>query len=215
MNDELILRLAEANPVPTGRPLPAPEPLRLRRTALVLAVAAAAAIPAVALADRLADVLGISNDGTTVATSSVLPGHSDLDQAMQQLQVGGTMQYLGTLNGIAFYATRNADGHFCLAIDRVGAQYDKGFGCDLNADGFPSANVKALVFPPATMLEGVAADGVATVAALDANGAVLASTPVVDNLFASQTSLAAGSVSAIETLDANGAVLSRQPLPGR
>ena len=41
------------------------------------------------------------------------------------------MQLLGTLNGVRFYAARNADGHLCLAIDHVDAQYEKGFGCSL------------------------------------------------------------------------------------
>ena len=139
--------------------------------------------PTVAFAGRLGDLLGISNGGTTVSTSDVLPGYPALDQAMQELHVGGTMQYLGTLNGVAFYATRNASGDFCIAINHVNEQYDKGFGCLASADNFPSGDVKALTFPPATMLDGVAADGVATVEALDADGNVLASTPVVNNLF--------------------------------
>jgi hypothetical protein len=215
MSTDLLGRLAAANPVPTGEPLRWPEPLRVprRRVAIALACAVAVAIPAVAFAGKLADVLGISNAGTTVSTSDVLPGQSLLDQAMQQLEVGATMQYLGTLDGVAFYATRNADGNFCLAVDHVDEQYDKGFGCDLNSDGFPSADVKALTFPPASMLEGVAADGVAIVEALDADGSGLASTPVVSNLFVSGTQLPAGSVAYIETLDANGNVLTKQPVP--
>ena len=170
-------------------------------------------MPTVAFAGRLADVLGISNEGTTVPVESdVLPGQTKLDQALQQLNVGATMQSLGTLNGVAFYAARNAAGEFCLAIDHVDETYDKGVFRDLNADNFPSADVKALTFPPASMLDGVAADGVATVEALDADGNVLASTPVVDNLFVSGQNLPDGSVASIETLDANGNVLSK---PGR
>jgi hypothetical protein len=38
------------------------------------------------------------------------------------------MQSLGTLNGVAFYPTRNADGHFCFAMVRVDGQLGKGFG---------------------------------------------------------------------------------------
>ena len=107
--------------------------------------------------------------------------------------MGGTMQSLGTLNGVAFYATRNADGNFCFAMVRVDGQFGKGFGCDLNADDFPSAKVQALTFPGLTRLQGVAADGVATVQALDENGNVLDSTPVENNLFASTTDLPARS----------------------
>ncbi|MGH2935395.1 MAG: hypothetical protein ACRDL2_12910 [Gaiellaceae bacterium] len=213
MRTDVIARLAAANPVPTGTPVHEPARLPVRRVALAAALAAAVAVPAVAFAGRLADVLGISNGGTTVSTGDVLPGQTLLDQAMQELKVGGTMQSLGTLDGVAFYATRNADGNFCLAINHVNEQYHKGFGCDLNSDNFPSADVKAFVFPPAGMLEGVAADGVATVQALDADGNVLASTPVVNNLFVSGANLADGAAAYVQTLDANGTVLSKQTLP--
>lgn len=213
MSTDVIARLAAANPVPTDNPLRVPAPLRVpRRAALVLALAVATAVPAVAFAGRLADLLGISNSGTTVSTSNVLPGQATLDQAMQELKVGGTMQYLGTVNGAAFYATRNADGHFCIAIDHVAQRYDKGFGCDLNADGFPSADHQVLAFPPVQGLQGVAADGVATVELLDAGGDVIASAPVTNNLFES-TAAPTGQPAFLVTLDANGNVTSRQPFP--
>jgi hypothetical protein len=213
--NDVIARLAAANPIPTDAPLHLPEPVRVprRRAAVAIALAAAVAVPAVAFAGRLGDLLGITNEGATLSTSNVLPGYPLLDQAMQELNVGATMQYLGTLNGVAFYATRNASGDFCIAIDRVDAQYDKGFGCLANAGSFPSGDVKALTFPPASMLDGVAADGVATVEALDADGNVLASTPVVNNLFVSGDQLPAGSVAYVQTLDVNGNVLSKQPTP--
>jgi hypothetical protein len=132
---------------------------------------------------------------------------------MQELKVGGTMQSLGTLNGVAFYATRNTDGNFCIAMVRVNREFGKGFGCDLNADNFPSEDVQALTFPDLRLLQGVAADGVATVQALDSNGNVLDSTPVENNLFASTTELAPGAAAAIRTLDANGRITATQQLP--
>ena len=213
MSNDVIARLAAANPVPTGAPLHASPALRVRRLAVAAVVAAAIAIPAVAFAGQLADVLGISNEGTPVSTSSVLPGQGKLDDAIRELKVGSTMQLLGTLNGVRFYAARNADGHLCLAIDHVDAQYEKGFGCDLNADDFPSANVQALTFPVLTRLQGVAADGVVTVQALDENGNVLDSTPVEDNLFATTTDIPAGATASIRTLDANGNATATEPLP--
>ncbi len=215
MSNDVIARLAAANPVPSGVAVHEPAPFRIprRRLALAFSLAVVVAVPTVAFAGKIGDLLGISNGGTTVSTSDVLPGYPALDQAMQELHVGGTMQYLGTLNGVAFYATRNSSGDFCIAINHVGEQYDKGFGCLASADNFPSGDVKALTFPPATMLDGVAADGVATVEALDADGNVLASTPVVNNLFVGGVTLPAGSVATIETLDANGNVLSKQATP--
>lgn len=204
MTSDVIARLAAANPVPT--------PARARRTrrryVLVLA-AAALLVPAAYAADRL---LGISNEGTTVPTSSVLPGQSKLDQALQEMQVGDTMQELGIVNGVRIYAARNASGHICLAIDHVAQTYEKGVLCDLNEPGFPSANEAALSFPG--QLQGIAADGVATVAFTDVDGAVLDSTPVEDNLFASNVRLGMGVATYIEALDANGNVLSKRKLAG-
>jgi hypothetical protein len=52
-DDQLIARLAAANPAPTGTEVRAPRPLRFpRRSALAAAIAAAAiGLPAVAFAD--------------------------------------------------------------------------------------------------------------------------------------------------------------------
>jgi hypothetical protein len=213
MSNDVIARLAAANPVPSDAPLKAPELLRVpRRAALALAAAVLLAVPAVAFAGKLGDLLGISNEGTPVSTSQVLPGQDQLDQALADMNVGSTMRLLGTLNGVSFYAARNADGQFCLAIDHVEQAYEKGVLCDLNADNFPSANVKAISFPRG--LQGVAADGVATVAFLDGSGAVIDSTPVTNNLFVSDQRFGPGEAAYLETLDAEGNVLTKQPLPG-
>ena len=213
MRNDVIARLAAANPVPNSAPVRVPAPLPGRRAALAVVLAAAVAVPAVAFGGRLASLLGITNDGTSVPTSSVLPGESKLDDALQEMNVGTTMQSLGTLNGVSFYATRNAGGSFCLAVDRV-ATYPKGVLCDLNADNFPSADVQAITFP--RILLGVAADGVAAVAFVDSAGTVLDSTPVVDNLFASDeavTPLPQRDAAYLEAFDAEGNLLTKQALP--
>jgi hypothetical protein len=200
MTSDVIARLAAANPVPGPR-----RAWRPRRSYVLALAAAALLVPAAYAADRL---LGISNEGTSVPTSSVLPGETKLDEAMQELHVGSTMQSLGTLNGVAFYATRNQAGAFCIAIDHVGEVAHKGFGC---APDFPAVS-KALVFPPAQQLQGVAADGVATVQLLDADGNVLDSATVTNNLFASGTQLAPGAALFVRTLDADGVVTSTRKL---
>ena len=201
----VLSRLAAANPVPAA----APARLRPYRVAVAVAASVAIAIPAVAFAGRLGDLLGISNEGTPVSTADVLPGQSRLDEALQEMQVGSTMQLLGTLNGVRFWAARNANGNLCLAIDHYQEQYEKGVLCDF--DGFPSATVQALTFPRS--LQGIAADGVATVALLDTSGNVVDSTPVTNNLFASGKLLAPGEAAYLETLDARGNVTSKRPLP--
>ena len=208
MRNDVITRFAAANPVPSAGRSCTPRPLLARpRAALAVALALAVAVPAVAFAGTLGSILGISNEGASTPTSSVLPGETTLDEALRSMSVGSTMQSLGTLNGVAFYAARNAAGEFCLAIDHLGSA-PKGVLCDLNADNFPSADVKAISFP--RTLTGVAADGVAGVAFLDAAGNVLDSTPVVDNLFASDAT--PRDALYLETLDGSGNVLSRQRL---
>jgi hypothetical protein len=204
MTNDVIARLAAANPVPA----PARAARRRPRYLLVLA-AAALLVPAAYAADR---VLGISNEGTSVPTGDVLPGESQLDQALQDMQVGDTMQLLGTVNGVRIYAARNAGGHICLAIDHVAATYEKGVLCDLNDPGFPSAGQLVLTFPG--QLQGIAADGVAGVAFVDADGNVLDRTPVTNNLFASGTRIGMGVAVYVEALDANGTVLAQQKLAG-
>lgn len=204
MSTDVIGRLAAANPVRT----PIRARSRRRRYALVVA-AAALLVPAAYAADR---VLGISNEGTSVPTDEVLPGESQLDQALQDMQVGDTMQLLGTVNGVRIYAARNASGHICLAIDHVAATYEKGVLCDLNEPGFPSAGEQVLTFPG--QLQGIAADGVATVEFVDADGNVLDSTPVTNNLFASGTRIGMGVAAYVEALDASGSILSKQKLAG-
>jgi hypothetical protein len=204
MTSDVIARLAAANPVPT----PVRTRSRRRRYALVVA-AAALLVPAAYAADR---VLGIGNEGTSVPTADVLPGQSQLDEALRDMQVGDTMQLLGTVDGVRIYAARNAAGHICLAIDHVAETYEKGVLCDLNDPGFPSAGQQVLTFPG--QLQGVAADGVATVEFVDADGNVLDSAPVTDNLFASSTRIGLGIAAYVEALDANGTVLSKQKLAG-
>jgi hypothetical protein len=180
---------------------------RRARYALV-AVAAALLVPAAFAVDRL---LGIANEGSSVPTSSVLPGQSQLDQALRDMHVGDTMQELGTVNGVRIYAARNVEGHICLAIDHVAETYEKGVLCDLNDPGFPDG-AKVLSFPG--QLQGIAADGVATVELVDAQGDVLDSTPVTDNLFASSTRIGMGVASSVVALDASGDVVATQKLPG-
>jgi len=198
---DVIARLSAANPVPV------PASRQRRRWPLVV-VAAAVLAPAAFAADRL---LGIANEGTSVPTSSVLPGQSQLDQALQEMQVGDTMQELGTVDGVRIYAGRSATGHVCIAIDHVAQTYEKGVLCDWNEPGFPDGD-KVLTFPG--QLQGIAADGVATVAFVGADGSVLDSTPVTDNLFASSTRIGLGVAAYVEGLAADGSVVAKQKLPG-
>lgn len=214
MREDVLARLAAANPVPTGVPIrpPQPSPLVPRRPALVLVLAIALAVPAVALAGKLGDLFGLSNPGTPVATSSLdLSRDTGLSDAMQELGFPSTLQRLGSVNGVDFYAARRGDGDYCFAIESAAA---KGVGCDLDGT-FPSPRRPVMVFPPLERFAGYAADGVASVAGIDASGRTIVSAPVSTNLFASTTPGPFPTVVAIEALDADGNVLSTWHLPGR
>jgi len=214
MNNDVIARLAAANPLPTGAPPRHPEPIVVPtgRIVLALALTAAVALPAAAFGGKLTDLFGLSNQGTPVATNSLdLSSDTGLNEAMQQLAFPSAMHLLGQRNGVSFYAARRADGDYCFAIESTVA---KGVGCDLDGS-FPSPERPVMVFPPLIQFAGYAADGVATVAGIDSSGKAVISAPVSQNLFASTTAGPFPSVVAIEALDSRGDVLATEHLPGR
>jgi hypothetical protein len=210
MTTDVVSRLAAANPVPAG-PRPDPRPFRLRRVAVALAVLAVIGVPTAAFAGDIGNLLGFTNQGTSLPTSSTpMAQLTGLAQAMQSMNVPSTMHLLGTLDGISFYAARKADGNFCFAIS---SDHGKGFGCTLD-DDFPSAARPVLLFPTpvGAQIAGFAVDGVASVALLDASGAPVARATVGDNIFVGDVR-PDGAVT-IEALDANGNVIATRPLPG-
>jgi hypothetical protein len=214
MNDDVITRLGAANPVPTGTPPRQSEPLVVptRQIGLALVVAAAVALPAIAFGGQVGDLLGLSNQGTPVATSAIdLSRDTGLSEAMQQLAFPSKLQLLGSQNGVSFYAARRADGDYCFAIE---SKVAKGVGCDLNGT-FPSPARPVMVFPPLVQFAGFAADGVATVRGVDSSGDTVVSASVRGNLFASQTSGPFPTVISIQALDAQGHVLATVRRPGR
>jgi hypothetical protein len=198
-----VLRRAEVK-----RRFPLPRVMR-RRAVLALAACIVVAVPAAAFAHQIGNLLGISNKGTPVATSSLdFGGLPTIPGGSQQLDFPATMQLLGTRDGASFYAARNAAGQICFAL----ATSDRrSFGCRTDS-GFPSQQYPVIAFPPFDHLAGIAADGVATVAYLDASGNTIASAPVTDNLYASSATIPEGGVASIEALDAQGRVISDSKL---
>jgi hypothetical protein len=210
MTTEVIARLAAANPVPAPAGASARARRPARRRVLVLVVVAAVAVPAAAFADRLGGVLGLSNQGSPVATDSLsLMRATKLAEAVNELGVPTTMQLLGTRGGISFYVARRADGDYCFAIE---SDAGKGVGCDFTG-AFPSPSRPVMFFPPFRRFAGFAADGVASVAGLDADGRIVGSAPVVDNIFAAGAQTQA--IVSLEALDAQGGPVWTQRLPGR
>jgi hypothetical protein len=183
---------------------------RRRRALLALSLAAVIGVPAAAFADDIGSLLGFSNRGTAVATRT-LSTDSSLIQDMRQLGFPSTLELLGTREGVRFYAAQKPLG-YCLAVVEsatpAGSQRpasDVGF--ETGSDDFPSAPNPVSVFPIGHRFAGFAADGVASVALVDASGRTLASANVSQNLFVSGA-MPMGPVT-IVALDAQGNVLAR------
>jgi hypothetical protein len=208
-DDQLIARLAAANPVPTDTHVRAPQPFRFprRRAALATATAAAAiCLPALAFADEVGALFGFSNEGTPVRTSaSPFAQDSSLNQAMQELGFPTRLQLLTERDEVGFYAARRENGAFCFAVDLDGR---KAVGC---APAFPSPQrpiVDFSRFSKGARIVGFAADGVSTVALVDPSGATIATAPVIDNVYAA-TNTSPGAVG-VEALDSQGAVVYKR-----
>lgn len=236
-DDRTIARLAAANPLPGGATLDDPARERLlarvllsaparrrpsRRLVAVGVAAAAIAVPAAAFADQIGQLLGFSNEGTPVATTAVVGQDGMLASVMAELQFPSQIGDLGERAGFHFYVSRKADGDFCFVISSpapVDAQHPRAIGC-APPDVFPTAERPLIDFSGAgvpnrfpadgvvTRLLGFAADGVASVAVLDANGDTIASTPVVGNVYA-DTDVPQVPAAAIVARDASGAELYR------
>lgn len=240
MNDPLLARLAAANPIPAGEASPTlrsrigTEPVRhahrrfrrpvlayrLRRPVLVSALAVAVAIPAAAFADDIGGLLGLSNQGTTVASSSLPEAQiSGFAQAMQELHWPGQSQLLGVRDGLAFHAAINADGAFCLAIGAVDEQPPQMVGC-APSGMFPSTGRPILGLPmtrgtddPGTTkivpyLIGIAVDGIARVDLVAADGSTIVSAPVTDNIY-DASDVPAVPAAAVVAYDGNGNAVYR------
>jgi hypothetical protein len=213
MND-VITRLAAANPVPTDTALTeVSEPSRRRRwPALAIALAAIVAVPTAAFAGKLGDLFGMSNQGTPEATSSLyLSQDSAMNEAMVGLDFPSTLQDLGTVNGVTFWASRRTDGHYCFAIGKDGNRGE--ISCDLEGV-FPSPATPVWVFPPYDGVNGYAADGVATVKGLDTSGNTVVSVPVTSNVFASSEGNYRN-VATVEAFDGQGNQIWSWHLPDR
>ena len=215
MNDPVITRLAAANPFPAPTaPTPARTPGRPRRRVLAAALAATAiGVPAAAFANDIGGLLGFSTQGQPFAAGDTpFARVTALNAALHDLGFPSTMELIARREGVSFYAARRSDGTFCFAVDSGGTR--QGVGCDNGSPAgaaFPSPQrpiIDLSRFSGGRRLVGFAADGVASVALIDASGATIASAPVVDNVYA-DLSPPAGAAG-VTALDANGTVVYRR-----
>jgi hypothetical protein len=203
---------------------------RRRRRSLVLMLAALAvvavalAVPSFGLGGRLADLFGLSN-GQRVEPRHLLPEDRWL------LARGGafgfrSMRFLGSGGPIAYYAVVRKDGSTCFATGLIRSRpHISSLDCPTGRKpfAFPSRRTPLLdrsafsVGPGASrwifVLTGLAANGVARVGVVDAEG-VIHSTPVVHNVYYT-TNLPRGALLAIVALNPAGRVIYSLPLSGR
>jgi hypothetical protein len=238
-NTDVLARLTGANPVTLTQlatlHLPKPAlPARQLRTAtrarwrsplaavsLAIVMAVAIATPAIAISDRLQDLFGFTNTGSSVADSSLT-----LDQISALAQVGFTdgVRRLAAREGVAFYVGRASSGALCFATGPVPGEKPK-FGvlaCQGVVSGaFPSPTMPIADFSPmrsqgpsnavyVTRLVGFAANGVTSVAVRDVNGD-LHSARVIGNVYVSEP-LPAVPATAIVARDSAGDILYSEPL---
>jgi hypothetical protein len=179
------------------------------RLLAALVLAGAVVVPAAAFADQISNLFGLSNQGTSVPASSLaLSQDSGLAAAMHQLEFPSSLQNLGTRDGITFYAAQRTDGRYCLAVESIsgrgvgcalgkdpfpspqhpvlifpGSRYFAGFAADdvasvslLDAAG---ATVATTMARGNLFADGPLPDSAVSVEALDVNGDLLATQPVL------------------------------------
>jgi hypothetical protein len=208
-----------------------------RRSVFAAAAIAALALPALALSG-VGGFFGFGNPGTPVSTGQV--DLSDVQILRQdKVDIGAGVKLLAVRNGIAFYASRRDDGATCLLTGAANgsAPTTITIGTPCEAD-FPSSaqpilgqyalkrsplqpragagGVQAKLGPPTvSSVAGLAADGVATVEALDTKGAVILEAPVTNNVYSSvsASNAPAGPAAEIVALDAAGNRIYSERIP--
>jgi hypothetical protein len=163
----------------------------------------------------------VSNKGTAIAADKIANANRAVIVGSGATSSG---RKLGRRGAWDFYSLDGVSSHTCYAAGRAGAEPSLGsITCPApNSAGqvFPSAEVPVLTvgtsvgWSPASgeswvaRLSGVAADGVAAVVVLDANGGVFARASVTNNVFL-LADLERTPASAISALDASGKEIHR------
>jgi hypothetical protein len=192
---------------------------RAKRASLVAAVAAAIAIPAAAFADQIGGLVGLYNSSPPVP-SSAFPAYQV--GALARIWAFGNdeVRKLDERAGVTFYGARNAAGSFCLGIGLAATPSIDALTCEGSGNSFPSSAEPIADFSSidangdtttVTRLAGFANDSVMRIAILATDGSTIASTPVVNDIYASDQ-LPPEPASEIVAYDATGAVVFRRSL---
>jgi hypothetical protein len=171
----------------------------IRRRALVagIAVLAAVSIPAGILA-ATHGLFGLGNAGEPITSNEI--ANADLNSFQASGAIRGGVYRLAVRDGHAFYAARSNTGGLCLAVGNSGSPQPttlSATGCmHVSPTAFPSPtnpvqDFSVIGYDGATgtfsvrYLGGFAADGVAAVVVLGADGKAIATATVTDNVYSS------------------------------
>jgi hypothetical protein len=192
-----------------------------RRTLVAAAVAAILA-PAAAFADQIGSLLGLYNQGTTVPASA-FPSPWVAALVRDPAYGNGHVRQIGQQNGLTFYASKTADGNYCVGVGGLGsgaAPSIDALNCGAPIDSLMNGTLAVEDFSAidasngtttVTRLAGFANPPAVTIAVLDGSGQTLYSTPVVDGLYAA-TDIPQQPAAAIVGLDASNNIIYRRPL---
>lgn len=200
--------------------------LSQRRLALAVVVAVTLAVPALALGGVLGSLFGFSNQGTPIPTADLSHVRALLSPALRITgATPGSLVQLTSRDGWAFYAGRTPSGDICY-FDEPAAQNPEHTWKMIGSGGCKKATGKG-DFPSPTLpifnmssyfnnqyierLAGVAADGVASVQVLALSDChVIATAPVIDNIFIADNLPLTIPEAQIVARDASGNVLWHQ-----
>jgi hypothetical protein len=213
-----IFATPEASALPAGHA----RAHRLRVAAIAAAALLGVAGPAAGVASHYG-LFDLSNRGQPIDETQL-----DLDEAsaLAQSGFGGDVRRLGERAGIAFYVAKGARGGLCFATgSAAGAtpRLNHFMGCQRpGPEAFPSTQQPIVDLSPlksfdprkavyVQRLAGFAADGVARVGFVDTSG-VIHSTPVVNNVYATDWLDAPIAATAIVALDEQGQTLYTKEL---
>lgn len=199
---------------------------RRRRISLLVPALTAALLVVVvvpAAVGKHFGLFGFANEGTPVDRGQL--SMSDLT-AVEQSGFGSDIRKLGERAGVAFYVARSKTGGLCFATGSAsGAAPKLGHfvGCQRSIENaFPSPDKPILNLSPIKMvnpreaayvlrLVGFAADGVAQVGFVATDGS-LQTTPVVDNVFATDWFDPPVAATRMVALDGDGNTVFEQSL---
>ena len=189
------------------------------RRVLVAAAVAAVVAPAAAFADQIGSLIGLYDHGTAIPASA-FPSPWAAALVHDPAFGNGEVRQVGQQNGITFYASKTAAGHYCVGLGFASTPSIDALTCGTDIDSFMNGTLTVVDFSAinasngtitVTRLGGFANPSAVKIAVVDGSGRTLYSAPVVDGLYAA-SAVPQQPATAVVALDASNNVIYRRPL---